>query len=143
MASRPPSRAITWRRSSGTAGPRRDGCASSARSASRCSARPSPRPTSMSSRPAICWCAFCEGAGRDEARIGYTLVPTLVRGLDYYTRTAFEFVSPSLGPSQATVLGGGRYDGLAEALGGPATPGVGFGSGLERLLLALGGEWDP
>jgi histidyl-tRNA synthetase len=82
-------------------------------------------------------------AGLDEARIGYTLVPTLVRGLDYYTRTAFEFVSPSLGPSQGTVLGGGRYDGLAEALGGPATPGVGFGSGVERLLLALGSEWDP
>jgi histidyl-tRNA synthetase len=82
-------------------------------------------------------------AGLDEARIGYTLVPTLVRGLDYYTRTAFEFVSPSLGPSQGTVLGGGRYDGLAEALGGAATPGVGFGSGVERLLLALGEEWDP
>jgi histidyl-tRNA synthetase len=82
-------------------------------------------------------------AGLDEARIGYTLVPTLVRGLDYYTRTAFEFVSPSLGPSQGTVLGGGRYDGLAKALGGPATPGVGFGSGVERLLLGLGSEWDP
>jgi histidyl-tRNA synthetase len=82
-------------------------------------------------------------AGLDEAGVGYTLVPTLVRGLDYYTRTAFEFVSPSLGPSQGTVLGGGRYDGLAEALGGPATPGVGFGSGVERLLLGLGSEWEP
>jgi histidyl-tRNA synthetase len=82
-------------------------------------------------------------AGLDEAGVRYTLVPTLVRGLDYYTRTAFEFVSPSLGPSQATILGGGRYDGLAEALGGPPTPGVGFGSGVERMLLALGAEWDP
>jgi histidyl-tRNA synthetase len=81
--------------------------------------------------------------GLDEAGIGYTLTPTLVRGLDYYTRTAFEFVSPSLGPSQGTIIGGGRYDGLAEALGGPATPGVGFGSGIERLLLALGEGWDP
>jgi histidyl-tRNA synthetase len=81
--------------------------------------------------------------GLDEAGIAYTLTPTLVRGLDYYTRTAFEFVSPSLGPSQGTIIGGGRYDGLAEALGGPATPGVGFGSGIERLLLALGETWDP
>jgi histidyl-tRNA synthetase len=82
-------------------------------------------------------------AGLDEAGIAYVLTPTLVRGLDYYTRTAFEFVSPSLGPSQATIIGGGRYDGLAEALGGPATPGVGFGSGIERLLLAAGDDWDP
>src|SRR4029077_2920401 len=62
---------------------------------------------------------------------------------DYYTRTAFEFVSPSLGPSQGTILGGGRYDGLAEELGGPATPGGGSASGSERLRLSLGGEWDP
>jgi histidyl-tRNA synthetase len=82
-------------------------------------------------------------AGLDEAGVRYTLVPTLVRGLDYYTRTAFEFVSPTLGPSQSTIIGGGRYDGLAEALGGPATPGIGFGSGIERLLLALGEGWDP
>jgi histidyl-tRNA synthetase len=82
-------------------------------------------------------------AGLDEAGVRYTLVPTLVRGLDYYTRTAFEFVSPTLGPSQSTIIGGGRYDGLAEALGGPATPGIGFGSGIERLLLVLGEGWDP
>jgi histidyl-tRNA synthetase len=61
----------------------------------------------------------------------------LVRGLDYYTRTAFEFVSEVLGPTQSTLCGGGRYDGLAEALGGEATPGIGFGLGLERLLIAL------
>jgi histidyl-tRNA synthetase len=66
-----------------------------------------------------------------------TVVPTLVRGLDYYTRTAFEVVSPALSASQGTVVGGGRYDGLAEVLGGPPVPGVGFGSGIERIALAL------
>ena len=70
--------------------------------------------------------------------------PTLVRGLDYYTRTAFEFVSEVLSQAQATLFGGGRYDGLAEALGGPRVPGVGFGMGLERVLLALKDEGvDP
>ncbi|HET7236616.1 MAG TPA: histidine--tRNA ligase [Actinomycetota bacterium] len=70
--------------------------------------------------------------------------PTLVRGLDYYTRTAFEFVSEVLSQAQATLFGGGRYDGLAEALGGPPVPGVGFGMGLERVLLALHDEGvDP
>jgi histidyl-tRNA synthetase len=68
------------------------------------------------------------------------LTPTLVRGLDYYTRTAFEFVAEGLSPQQATLFGGGRYDGLAEALGGPPVPGVGFGMGLERVLLALRDE---
>jgi len=66
--------------------------------------------------------------------------PTLVRGLDYYTRTAFEFVSLVLSQAQATLFGGGRYDGLAEALGGPRVPGVGFGMGLERVLLAMADE---
>lgn len=66
--------------------------------------------------------------------------PRLVRGLDYYTRTAFEFVSEALPAAQATVCGGGRYDGLAEVLGGAATPGVGFGMGLDRVLLAMEGE---
>ncbi len=65
---------------------------------------------------------------------------TLVRGLDYYTRTAFEFVSEVLSEAQATLFGGGRYDGLAEALGGPHVPGVGFGLGLERVLLAMEDE---
>jgi histidyl-tRNA synthetase len=76
-------------------------------------------------------------AGLDEEGIAYELDHRLVRGLDYYTRTAFEFVSDVLGPTQSTLCGGGRYDGLAEALGGPATPGVGFGLGLERVLLAM------
>jgi histidyl-tRNA synthetase len=61
----------------------------------------------------------------------------LVRGLDYYTRTTFEFQSASLGPTQNAVGGGGRYDGLVAQLGGPPTPGVGFGSGLERVTLVM------
>ena len=76
-------------------------------------------------------------AGLKDAGLSWTIEPTLVRGLDYYTRTAFEFVSPGLSPQQATLFGGGRYDGLAEVLGGPHVPGVGFGMGLERVLLAL------
>ena len=72
----------------------------------------------------------------DAYGVRYELVPTLVRGLDYYTRTAWEFVGPE-GGSTSTISGGGRYDGLAEELGGPHTPGVGFGAGLERLLLAI------
>jgi histidyl-tRNA synthetase len=68
------------------------------------------------------------------------VAPAVVRGLDYYTRTAFEFVSEVLSDAQATLFGGGRYDGLAEALGGPHVPGVGFGMGLERVLLALRDE---
>jgi histidyl-tRNA synthetase len=78
--------------------------------------------------------------GLKEEGIEAVLTPTLVRGLDYYTRTAFEFVSEVLSQAQATLFGGGRYDGLAEALGGPHVPGVGYGLGLERVLLALGDE---
>jgi histidyl-tRNA synthetase len=76
-------------------------------------------------------------AGLKDAGLSWALEPTLVRGLDYYTRTAFEFVSPDLSPQQATLFGGGRYDGLAEVLGGPHVPGVGFGMGLERVLMAI------
>ena len=77
----------------------------------------------------------------DRAEVAYELDPRLVRGLDYYTRTAFEFVSPSLPDSkQGTLCGGGRYDGLAEQLGGTRAPGIGFGLGLERTLLAVEGE---
>jgi histidyl-tRNA synthetase len=72
----------------------------------------------------------------DAYGVAYTLVPTLVRGLDYYTRTTWEFVGPE-GGAQSSLSGGGRYDGLVEEIGGPPTPGVGFGAGLERLLLAL------
>ncbi len=75
--------------------------------------------------------------GLDAAQIAFVHDPRLVRGLDYYTRTTFEFVSAWLSKAQGTVCGGGRYDGLAEVLGGPATPGVGFALGLDRVLVAL------
>jgi len=71
----------------------------------------------------------------DSAGIVYVIDPTLVRGLDYYTRTVFEFESERLG-AQAALGGGGRYDGLVEELGGPPTPGVGWAAGIERMLLA-------
>lgn len=74
--------------------------------------------------------------------VAYELDPTLVRGLDYYTRTIFEIVYSGLG-SQGTVCGGGRYDGLIEAVGGPPVAGVGFGMGLERVLLTLEKENRP
>jgi histidyl-tRNA synthetase len=75
-------------------------------------------------------------ANLDLYAIPYVLDPALVRGLDYYTRTTFEFVGPEENVN-STICGGGRYDGLVEAVGGPATPGIGFGAGLERLLLAM------
>jgi len=74
----------------------------------------------------------------DRAGVSYEIDPTLVRGLDYYTRTVFEFSSDALG-AQSGVGGGGRYDGLVEMLGGPATPGCGWGAGVERILLASAG----
>jgi len=73
----------------------------------------------------------------DEYGIAYELSPTRVRGLDYYTRTVWEFVGPEEG-AQSSISGGGRYDYLIEEIGGPPTPGVGFGGGIERLLLAMG-----
>jgi len=72
----------------------------------------------------------------DTYGVRYEIVPTLVRGLDYYTRTTWEFLGPEEG-AQSSLSGGGRYDGLVEEIGGPPTPGVGFGAGIERLLLAL------
>jgi histidyl-tRNA synthetase len=72
--------------------------------------------------------------------IAFSVDPTLVRGLDYYTHTLFEFRSEALDAAQSTVIGGGRYDGLIEQLGGPPTPGIGFGSGIERMLLACDAE---
>jgi histidyl-tRNA synthetase len=71
--------------------------------------------------------------------VPYVLDATLVRGLDYYTRTTFEFIGPDQN-ANSTICGGGRYDGLVEQIGGPPTPGIGFGAGLERLLLALENE---
>lgn len=72
----------------------------------------------------------------DAFGIDYLVDPGIVRGLDYYTKTAFEFISKSIG-AQGTVCGGGRYDHLSEELGGPPIPGVGFGLGIERLLLTM------
>jgi histidyl-tRNA synthetase len=78
--------------------------------------------------------------GLDALGVAYEAAPHLVRGLDYYTRTAFEFVSARLEAAQVTICGGGRYDGLVEQLGGPPTPGIGFGAGIERVLLACDAE---
>jgi histidyl-tRNA synthetase len=72
--------------------------------------------------------------------IPFELDPGLVRGLDYYTHTLFEFRSEALDTAQSAIIGGGRYDGLVEQLGGPPTPGIGFGSGIERMLLACDAE---
>jgi histidyl-tRNA synthetase len=81
--------------------------------------------------------ALLEAAG-----IEYVIDPTLVRGIDYYTRTIFSFVCDALG-AQSEIGGGGRYDGLIEQLGGPATPAIGWAAGIERILLALDEEDVP
>ena len=72
----------------------------------------------------------------DRANIKYNVNPKIVRGLDYYQRTVFEFISEDIG-SKSTICGGGRYDGLVEELGGPRLPGIGFAMGLTRVMLAL------
>jgi len=81
-------------------------------------------------------------SGLDLLGIGYRVSPRLVRGLDYYCHTAFEFVTTDLG-AQGTVLGGGRYDGLMSVMGGPETPGVGWAAGIERLALLIGEPAAP
>ena len=78
----------------------------------------------------------------DAAGVAYTLDGSLVRGLDYYNRTVFEFDCGRLG-AQSGVGGGGRYDGLVELLGGPATPAVGWAAGIERILLAMEAAPEP
>ena len=78
--------------------------------------------------------------GLDALGVPWRLDPRLVRGLDYYTRTTFELKAAALEAAQNGIGGGGRYDKLAEALGGPSTPGIGFGIGIERLLLACDSE---
>jgi histidyl-tRNA synthetase len=82
-----------------------------------------------------------EGLRRELDGMGvpYAIDRGIVRGLDYYTRTVFEFVSENVG-TQGTICGGGRYDGLVEACGGPATPGIGFALGVERLLMELAAQ---
>jgi histidyl-tRNA synthetase len=72
----------------------------------------------------------------DAYGVDYELAPTLVRGLDYYTRTTFEFKDEAIG-AKDTIAGGGRYDGLIEEIGGSPTPGIGFGAGIERLILSI------
>ena len=72
--------------------------------------------------------------------VPFVIDPLLVRGLDYYARTTFEFASDALDSAQNAIGGGGRYDGLAEQLGGSPTPGIGFGAGIERILLACDAE---
>jgi histidyl-tRNA synthetase len=79
-------------------------------------------------------------AGLRSLDISYAIAPRLVRGLDYYTRTTFEFTADALESAQNAVGGGGRYDGLVEQMGGPPTPGIGFGCGIERVLLACDAE---
>ena len=79
-------------------------------------------------------------AGLDQLGIPYELSPRLVRGLDYYTRTTFEFAADALDTAQNAVGGGGRYDGLVQDLGGPDTPGIGFALGVDRILLACDAE---
>lgn len=78
--------------------------------------------------------------GLTAAGIDFRIEPRLVRGLDYYTHTTFEFVSEALDAAQSTIGGGGRYDGLVASLGGPETPGIGFGTGIERVLLTCDAE---
>ncbi len=89
-----------------------------------------------------CLCEDCEthfeGLKKRLATAGieYSINPFIVRGLDYYTKTVFEIISNDIG-AKGTVCGGGRYDGLVEEIGGPPTPGIGFGMGIERLLLSI------
>ncbi len=106
--------------------------------------KPQPVRAALAGAPVIgeSLCAACTAhfaavrASLDAYGVGYDLVPALVRGLDYYTRTTWEFVGPALG-AQSTISGGGRYDGLVGEIGGPETPAVGFGAGIERLAIAL------
>ncbi|HEX6420839.1 MAG TPA: histidine--tRNA ligase [Acidimicrobiales bacterium] len=79
-------------------------------------------------------------AGLRALDIPFAVDTRMVRGLDYYTHTLFEFESEALESAESTIIGGGRYDGLVEQLGGPPTPGIGFGSGIERMLLACDAE---
>ncbi len=81
-------------------------------------------------------------ADLDAVGVTYAIVPTLVRGLDYYTRTTFEFIGP-LENQNSTITGGGRYDYLIEEIGGPPTPGIGFGAGIERLVIAMEEDGVP
>ena len=119
---------------------RRARCASS-------TSRTSGRARSCEAAPKIgdSLCDACQAhfaavrADLDATGVAYELVPTLVRGLDYYSRTTWEFIGP-MDNENSTISGGGRYDYLVEEIGGPPTPGVGFGAGIERLLIAMEDE---
>ncbi len=107
-------------------------------------AKPAPVRAALDEAPTIgeSLCEACVShfaavqADLDATGVGYRLVPTLVRGLDYYSRTTFEFIGP-MANENSTITGGGRYDYLIEEIGGPPTPGIGFGAGIERLLIAI------
>jgi histidyl-tRNA synthetase len=105
--------------------------------------------TAGAPRPLDALCEACAAhfarvrEGLDALGIPAVLEPRLVRGLDYYTRTTFELVADALDAAQDAIGGGGRYDGLVEALGGPPTPGIGFSVGLDRTVLALSAEGGP
>lgn len=73
----------------------------------------------------------------DNLCVPYVVDPRVVRGLDYYTKTVFEFIAPITGAAQSTICGGGRYDGLVKELGGPALSGIGFAAGINRLIDAM------
>ncbi len=102
--------------------------------------------TAQAPRLSAFWCKECRAhydrvrTGLGALGVGFCEDDFLVRGFDYYTRTPFEFAALSLDAAQNVVLGGGRYNGLVEQLGGPHTPGIGFGSGIERVLLAADAE---
>jgi len=93
-------------------------------------------------------CAACRGHFEDVRGfldafgVGYELVPTLVRGLDYYTRTVFEFVNEELDAAQSSICAGGRYDYLIEEIGGAPSPGVGWAAGVERMGMSLGDDGE-
>ena len=139
--------APTWRARSASSTPptprrsttTRCGCSTpSARSPSPPSPTPPASPTASPTRasPTSSGCR----PGSRALGIPFRIEPRLVRGLDYYTHTTFEFISGALDAAQSTIGGGGRYDGLVESLGGPSTPGIGFGSGIERTLLTCDAE---
>jgi histidyl-tRNA synthetase len=79
----------------------------------------------------------------DAYGVAYELVPTLVRGLDYYTRTVFEFVNDGLDAAQSSICAGGRYDYLIEEIGGAPTPGIGWAAGVERMTMSSTAEAEP
>ncbi len=118
------------------AGCTRTRCASSTRRIRRCrTCSPARRVSSTASaRPRAHFDGLCRHLA--DAGVAYTIDARLVRGLDYYNRSVFEWVAQGLG-AQGTIAGGGRYDGLFAQLGGKPTPACGFGSGIERLMLLM------